>query len=162
MPTSPHVALPPRLLETCLVEVTRTFPCESGGVFMGERLGSHRWRIDHVIGPGPGARHERYRFAPDPAWQHERIAERFRATNGRSTYLGDWHSHPGASHGRLSYVDRAAARTILRSPESQCDLLLMTVIWGQVNSWNLDVWSCELGGKWPWSRGVLVTPVDLS
>lgn len=157
----PRLALSPNLIESCRIEATRTFPNESGGVLMGERLGPDRWKIDHIIGPGPGARHERYRFTPDPVWQHEQIAERFELTGGRSTYLGDWHSHPGARHGRLSYIDRGAARTILRSPDSQCSRVLMTIVWGQPGDWGMAVWACELGGRWPWNNGVLVAPIEI-
>lgn len=157
----PRLALPHSLIEACRVEASRTFPTESGGVLMGERLGPDSWRIDHVIGPGPGARHDRYRFAPDPTWQHERIAERFQATEGRSTYLGDWHSHPEARHGRLSYIDRGAARTILRSPDSQCDRLLMAIVWGRPDDWDMDVWACELGRGWLWGNGVMVASAEI-
>ena len=160
MRVRPHVALPANLLDACRIEANRTFPFESGGVLMGEQVGPDRWLIDHIIGPGPGARHERYRFTPDPAWQHERIAERFRATGGRSTYLGDWHSHPSAHHGRLSYIDRGAARTILRSPDSQCDRMLMAIVWGRPDNWNIDVWACELGSGWLWNNGVLVVQTE--
>lgn len=160
MRARPHLAIPRNLLDGCRVEADRTFPLESGGVLMGERLSSECWRIDHIIGPGPGARHERYRFTPDPAWQHERIAERFLATGGRSTYLGDWHSHPGACHGRLSYVDRGAARAILRSPDSQCDRVLMAIVWGRPDDWDIDVWACELGSGWLWNSGMLVVQVE--
>jgi len=161
MRARPRLALSRNLIEACQGEATRTFPYESGGVLMGERLGLDRWRIDHFIGPGPDARHERYRFTPDPAWQHDRIAERFHATGGRSTYLGDWHSHPGAHHGCLSYIDRGAARTILRSPDSQCSRILMAIVWGCPDDWDMDVWACELGGGWLWNNGVLVASVEI-
>lgn len=161
MRARPYLSLPRNLIDACRIEATRKFPFESGGVLMGERLGPDRWRIDLVIGPGPDARHERYRFTPDPAWQHERIAECFQATGGRSTYLGDWHSHPGARHGRLSYIDRRAARTILHSPDSQCDRVLMAIVWGRPNDWNMDVWACELGGGWIWNSGVLVESAEI-
>lgn len=155
-----HLAMQQHLVDACKAEATRTFPLESGGVLMGEPLGQDRWRVDHVIGPGPQARHERYRFTPDPTWQHAQIAERFKATSGQSTYLGDWHSHPGARHGRLSYIDRGAARTILRSPDSQCGRLLMVIVWGQAGDWCMDVWACELGGGWLWNNGVLVASIE--
>lgn len=161
MQSPPSLALPRNLLDACRAEATRTFPFESGGVLMGERLNPSRWRIDHVIGPGPDARHARYRFTPDPVWQHERIAERFQTTAGRSTYLGDWHSHPGAQHGRLSYVDRGAARTILRSPDSQCDRVLMAIMWGLPGDWEMDVWACELSSGWLWNSSVLVKQVEI-
>lgn len=162
MPAHARVGLPRNLIEVCRIEVTRTFPLESGGVLMGRRIGPNEWLVDHVIGPGPRATHQRYRFSPDLDWQHEQIAAWFHATNGQSTYLGDWHSHPGARHGRLSYVDRAACRTILRSPASQCDRVLMAIVWGSPEGWDLDVWACELGVGWIWGAGVLVSHVGVT
>lgn len=162
MPAQAQVALPRNLIEAFQTEATRTFPLESGGVLMGERTGPSDWRVDHVIGPGPHAKHQRYRFSSDPDWQHERIAARFHTTNGRSTYVGDWHSHPGARHGRLSYVDRAACRTILRSPDSRCNRVLMAIVWGSPSDWDFDIWACELGLGWIWNAGVLVSHVDVT
>lgn len=154
-----RLSLPRTLIEACGAEAARMFPLETGGALMGQRFGPDLWQVDHIIGPGPGARHERYRFQPDADWHHARIAERFHATGGCSTYIGDWHSHPRARHGRMSIVDRAAARTILRSPDSGCDRVLTGILWGDPNGWRLNAWACELDGGWPWNAGVAVVEV---
>lgn len=156
-----RIALPCNLLDKCLDEASRTFPLESGGILMGQWLRPDLWQVDYVIGPGPQAHHERFRFSPDPDWQHDRIAERFRATGGRSTYLGDWHSHPNARHGRLSYTDKLAAQTILRSPQSQCERLLMMLVWGYPSSWKTSAWACETSAWKLWRSGVDVLAAEI-
>lgn len=142
------VYLPASLLAQCDREVARTFPMESGGVLMGARIDNDHWRVDHVVGPGPAARHSRYRFSPDLPWQHDRIAERFHATGGASTYLGDWHSHPGARHGRLSHVDERALGAIIDSEAAQCPAPLMMILWGGPDAWQCAMWRARLEATW--------------
>lgn len=101
---------------------------------MGRRTGINEIVVDQVIGPGPNARHERYRFEPDIHWQHAQIADHYYATGGTSTYLGGWHSHPEATHGRLSSIDRKALRTIISEPEAQCPKPLMVIFLGKPRS----------------------------
>jgi integrative and conjugative element protein (TIGR02256 family) len=134
------VHLPISLLRACEDEVSRTFPLESGGVLMGQRLEGDRWQVDDIIGPGPKASHARYRFSPDLDYQRAAIASRFFETAGHSTYLGDWHSHPKACHGRLSYLDRNALRKIMDAPAAQCDVPLMMILWGTPREWQCTVW----------------------
>ena len=100
----------------------------------------HKTIVDEVIGPGPNARQDRYRFEPDLVWQHARIAERYISTNGLSTYLGDWHSHPYASDGELSSIDRLALRTISKSSDAQCPEPIMLIFWGSPKKWSLSAW----------------------
>lgn len=143
-PSAPALVLPWRLIEKCLHEIDATFPCESGGVLMGcQQEASEIW-VDEVIGPGPEARHERYSFEPDLSWQRARIAEHYAATGGRSTYLGDWHSHPTARHGRLSNTDRKALKTIIRAPEARCRTPLMIIFWGVPEDWSISGWQASL------------------
>lgn len=144
----PTVRMSRKLLSLCEAEVSSAFPFESGGVLMGRRLEESLWQIDHVVGPGPNAKHERFRFIPDLPWQHERIAERFYKTNGRSTYLGDWHSHPGASHGRLSQKDKSAIKTIIQAPEAGCKSPLMMILWSGEPRWHATPWAGHLRENW--------------
>jgi integrative and conjugative element protein (TIGR02256 family) len=107
---------------------------------MGRRVGADLWLVDFALGPGPMAKHERYRFSPDLDWQHARIADQFRASNGRSTYLGDWHSHPRASGGGLSALDIGALKTIIAAPEAMCSEPLMMILWGGEPEWAASAW----------------------
>jgi len=148
------------LLARCATEVSATFPLESGGVLMGRRTDACVV-IDHVIGPGPAAKRGRYRFASDTTWQHERIAERFYATSGESTYLGDWHSHPQATHGDLSSADVAALRLLMDSAAAQCPDPLMLILWGGPRRWNRSLWRAEPTNRWWTKWRTKVTACDL-
>lgn len=141
---TPTVRMSTDLLSQCETEVTNKFPRESGGVLMGCRKGQDLWQVDHVIGPGPNAVHGRVRFIPDLEWQHEQIAKRFFETNGQSTYLGDWHSHPSASHGRLSFKDKRAIKAIIQAPEAACDAPLMMILWAGTPGWRVSPWVGDL------------------
>lgn len=146
------LVLSQHLVQRCIAEVDAKFPLESGGVLMGRRRHASEIVVDQVIGPGPSSRHERYRFEPNLEWQHARIAESYDASNGASTYLGDWHSHPGATHGRLSSLDRGALRAIISAPEAQCPEPLMVIFWGKPGDWTMAAWQAQLR-RWPilWS-----------
>lgn len=128
------------LLQVCEDEVTRMFPLESGGVLMGRRMDKDEWQVDHIVGPGRAPRHARYRFSPDLDYQRKEIARRFIDTRGQSTYLGDWHSHPKARHGGLSYLDRHALGKIMDAPGAQCPAPLMMILWGEPDSWAPTIW----------------------
>lgn len=156
------VATPKELLHTCASEVTRTFPLESGGVLMGQQIGEHEWIVDHIVGPGPNAVHGRYRFSPDLPWQHEQIADRFSQTNGRSTYLGDWHSHPRAIHGQLSGKDRKALKRIITTPEAQCESPLMMILWSGAPKWHVSVWNACLMRGYLWGVRLSVNMCELA
>lgn len=124
----------------CEHEISRTFPLESGGVLMGAYVSTDIWYVDQIIGPGPRAKHARCRFSPDLDFQAREIAHRFHDTSGRSTYLGDWHSHPDAMHGRLSSVDKEALKEIASAPAAKCPVPLMMILWGRPDQWMRSLW----------------------
>jgi len=150
-----------RLVERCLREIDATFPRESGGVLMGRQRGQREICIDEIVGPGPNARHERYSFEPDLEWQRARIAERYARTGGKSTYLGDWHSHPEAGHGGLSNTDRTALKTIIRAPEAQCPKPLMMIFWGAPDAWSLSAWQARLRQRRVFGARLEVLPLEV-
>lgn len=96
-----------------LAEITEhgwsRFPFETGGILLGTAQG-HDIHIRHVIGPGPNATHERYKFTPDAEWQAAQVAELW-STDTTITYLGDWHTHPEGTT-RFSHLDEQTARDI--------------------------------------------------
>ena len=136
----------------CIREIDATFPLESGGVLMGTWVSDSEVAIRAAIGPGPAASHERFRFRPDLAWQHEQIARYFADSEGLITYLGDWHSHPQASHGRLSLLDQEALGLIMATPEAQCAEPLMAIFSGYPEAWHLSVWQGLGGWSPPWRK----------
>lgn len=104
----------------------RAYPLETGGILLGQWAGTLATVTD-VIGPGPGARHERRNFEPDQTWQVGEVARLWEAGGGQIAYLGDWHTHPNGRP-RLSSEDRAAARLIAASREARCRRPIMVVV----------------------------------
>lgn len=74
--------------------------------------------IAAVVGPGPGATHEQHRFVPDHPWQTQRIEEIYIDSGRRTSYLGDWHTHPDGEP-RPSIRDKATARLIAEHPPAR-------------------------------------------
>ncbi len=122
-------------------EAERKCPDETGGALLGYRSGED-YVITDVLGPGPDAQHARMFFQPDYGWQEEVIARRFAETNGTTTYLGDWHTHPGTSVPAMSKDDRKVLRQIASCPTAGIDRPLMAILAGSLgNPWGLGVWS---------------------
>jgi integrative and conjugative element protein (TIGR02256 family) len=118
---------------------------ETGGILLG-------WSSpdgdDHVvaemIGPGPNATHWRTRFRPDGLWQERRLAERYKSSGRRLTYLGDWHSHPrGSDH--PSKRDIRTARKIAAHEEARASQPLMLILAGEGDGWCLVAYRLENG-----------------
>ncbi|WP_415877914.1 Mov34/MPN/PAD-1 family protein [Burkholderia diffusa] len=97
-----------------------------GGVLVGYVASNNEPVVQHIIGPGPAARHKRQRFHPDHDWQCHRLDDIFEASSGRAVYLGDWHTHPdGSPH--MSWLDKRTLRGIARhrGAEMMCPLMLI-------------------------------------
>lgn len=137
------VWLPNTVTQECAVEADIKLPLETGGTFMGWWLNPDTAVVTAMIGPGPGALHERFRFQPDQQWQLEQIAAHYERSGRRETYLGDWHSHPGASSGALSWTDRGVLRRVIATPEARCALPLMMILWGSSGTWQLTAWRAQ-------------------
>ncbi|MER9191027.1 Mov34/MPN/PAD-1 family protein [Mesorhizobium australicum] len=135
--------LPNTLIQGCADEADTKFPLETGGTFMGWWLSPDTAVVAAMIGPGPGALHERFRFQPDQQWQVEQIAAHYESSGRRETYLGDWHSHPGAPSGALSWTDRGVLRRVIATPEARCALPLMMILWGSSGTWQLTAWRAQ-------------------
>lgn len=116
------------------VEATLLSPLETGGVMMGRWAVGQAW-VSSVIGPGPNASHRSHGFTPDYDFQEGEIARRFRASSGAETYLGDWHTHPGASRASPSSQDRHTLGKIARDPASQTTRPLMMILVGGPDRW---------------------------
>ena len=84
------------VLSALVEEADRLAPMETGGILLGF------WAEEEIqpvvlemLGPGPNAIHERYRFVPDHDYQIGAIARRYHESGHRLQYLGDW---PGQTH----------------------------------------------------------------
>lgn len=121
-------------------------PNETGGVLVGYSDGlSLNLVVEHIIGPGPRAFHNRYGFTPDHEYQEQEIARLYRESGRVSTYLGDWHSHPGGGL-YLSVTDRKTLRRIAMAKEARVQKPLMAVIGGA--NWELAIWQGEMSSYW--------------
>ena len=113
------------------LEARSAAPLETGGMLLGYASPTNGglFVIERMIGPGPNAHHARTRFEPDAPWQEEELAEVYKNSGRRTTYLGDWHSHPGA-HAIPSDLDRRTARAISRHRQARARRPLMLIIGG--------------------------------
>lgn len=132
------------IAETCTEEASHKFPLETGGTFMGWWANRDTAVITGMIGAGPRAHHGQNSFQPDETWQLDQIARHYYNSGRRETYLGDWHSHPNASSGTLSWIDRRVLRRIIRTTSARCPNPLMIVIWGEDENWNVNTWCAWL------------------
>lgn len=139
--------MPRHIERACLTEASDNCPLETGGTFMGWWADADTAVISAMIGPGPNAYHGRHSFQPDEAWQLDQIADHYAASGRRETYLGDWHSHPGASGGTLSWIDRRVLRRVITTPSARCPMPLMIVVWGCSDDWQLTAWRGHLRSR---------------
>jgi integrative and conjugative element protein (TIGR02256 family) len=130
----------------------RYYPLETGGALMGYWHDDGTAVVTASIDPGPNAVRTRHNFEPDQEWQLKEIARRYYASGRRETYLGDWHTHPDASSGRLSFTDRRVLRRIINTPAARALKPLMIVFHGDENEWEATTWVAELKARpiiWP-------------
>lgn len=129
----------------CVREAAFFYPRETGGTFMGYwSAGVQEVVITRVIGAGPRALHARMAFEPDQQWQLGEIARHYTASGRRESYLGDWHSHPGAGSGELSGTDRSVLRRIIRTPQARAPRPVSVVFWGGPGNWQVSPWVATL------------------
>jgi integrative and conjugative element protein (TIGR02256 family) len=102
-------------------------PLETGGVILGYDTMSEGAVITTVVGPGPQAKHRRLRFRPDYDYQQAEMEKHFASTQGRETYLGDWHTHPSGAC-VLSRLDKRVLARIARTPSSGTDNPIMVIL----------------------------------
>ena len=112
------------------------FPYETGGMLLGYQAENNEAVVTCVIGPGPKAKHSCTRFVPDAEYQQEKLEDHFRRTDGRETYLGDWHSHPSGTT-ELSFLDKRTLARIASTPSSGTVKPIMAILAGERKSWKL-------------------------
>lgn len=140
-------------------EADRTYPLETGGVLMGYWAHEALLYVTAVIGPGPTAKHRRWNFTADYHWQLERIAEQYESSGRRETYLGDWHTHPGARHGDLSAIDMCALRKVVLSPHARAPRAISAILFGDSRGWKLNLWLGEKAERRTFWQRINVSPL---
>lgn len=153
------VWLPQDVVLACMAEASARFPLETGGTFMGWHASRDETVVTAMIGPGPAASHARRAFQPDQKRQLQQIARRYQESGRRETYLGDWHTHPGAAAGALSRTDRRMLRRVIAAPRARCPRPVLLVFWGCPQAWRRTAWIGERRRRLlPWN-GVTIEQV---
>lgn len=120
---------------------------------MGWWADEHTAVVSTIIGPGPNALHSFHSFEPDQDWQLDRIGACYADSGRREAYLGDWHSHPNATTGGLSRIDRAVLRRIIKTPAARATTPIMMVLHGTAHDWRIAVWKAFLTKRYRfWGR----------
>ena len=125
------------LVRELILQAERWSPQETGGVLLGVADDTNVW-VEEVVGPGPNALHGKSRFVPDAVYQEEQIAAAYARSGRRSSYLGDWHTHPGQSV-LMSRRDRRTLRSIARWQPSRQPRPVMAIL-GGAGEWKMIVW----------------------
>lgn len=152
--TTRKVWLPKRLLVEAEVWADAWSPLEVGGILAGYTRGAEVV-ITHLVGPGMHANHTRVSFLPDHAYHVEEVARIYGESEGASTYLGDWHTHPEGS-ARLSPTDRKTLREIATDPAARCAEPLMMVLAGSKTRWEPVIFQ-QPAKRQAWSKEIHLT-----
>lgn len=83
--------------------------------------------ITFVTQAGPRATHQRDHYEPDASHDLRLIAQLYRDSGRRWTYLGDWHSHMLKGE-RLSDLDRTTLRTIADTSSARLARPVMAIV----------------------------------
>lgn len=112
------------------------YPYETGGMLLGYVAKDSDVVVTAIIGPGPKAKHGRFRFLPDAEYQQIELEKHFYKTDARETYLGDWHTHPHGSC-QLSMVDKRTLTRIARTTSSGIQHPVMAILCGGNADWEI-------------------------
>lgn len=111
-------------------------PNETGGMLLGYVATSGEVVVTAIIGPGPAGKHHRYAFEPDGEHQQAEFEAHYWATEGRESYLGDWHTHPYGKP-NLSRLDKRTLANIANTPSSGIKHPVMAILGGSPDNWTL-------------------------
>lgn len=134
-------------LAEMVTEAAARAPYETGGMLLGyisPNTAPEDVVIEAVIGPGPDAAHYPTRFEPDSGWQQEELARAYADSRRITTYLGDWHTHPGGV-ALPSRRDRRTARAIARSKAARMPRPFMVILASDDEGWRAAAYRFEAG-----------------
>jgi integrative and conjugative element protein (TIGR02256 family) len=125
-------------VESLVQEAARAFPFETGGVLMGYQVRTEVV-VSDIIGPGPNAKHSKTSYMPDHEYQDLEVARVYAESGRRTTYLGDWHTHP---NGRLylSRTDLNTLKSISAHSPARMREPVMAIVAGTVDDWRMGAW----------------------
>ena len=135
------------LIKSITVETRAAWPFETGGLLLGyvPPAASSDVVVTGLVGPGPDAVHLADRFEPDSPWQTDELERAYKASGRRTTYVGDWHSHPhGGAY--LSLTDYRTLFRISRDPAARLRRPTMVVAAAEDQEANLRIGCFRLHG----------------
>lgn len=130
-------------------EVEEYAPFETGGTFFGYVADNDDLVVTDLVPAGGAAKRGLYSFEPDQDFQLNEIERLFYLSKGKTSYLGDWHSHPRSSTA-LSRKDERTLLKIALSTEAQCEKPIMMVIGSYPEKWCINCVQFESGCKLIW------------
>ena len=134
-----------RALARLQAEADTFAPLETGGVLLGYQSPDETETVvTDVVGGGPGAERTRTSFVPDHDYQESEIARIYEASGRCTTYLGDWHTHPGGTCA-ISRTDKKTLRTIAHHRESRLRRPVMLIAAPGTPEWDVAVWQWRFG-----------------
>jgi integrative and conjugative element protein (TIGR02256 family) len=148
-----------RVRQSLVREADQHFPYETGGVLIGYWADIETTVVTRIVGAGPASEHRRHAYGHDHEWEAAEIARYYNLSNGTDTYLGDWHTHPGASAGHLSFADRRSLRSVIAAPAAQTTRPIMLIAFGQPALWTIAIWQAELRPRVLFGQRLAVHPV---
>lgn len=127
-----------RLPDAVLAELRRlageALPNETGGTLIGYYGdGGRVAQVERALGVRRGARQGRSHFYRPSDAVDGQLAEIYRASGGRTYYLGEWHSHPGSAPGP-SGTDLHTMHDLARSPMVATDTPVLLILEGDVGA----------------------------
>lgn len=115
---------------------------ETGGILMGYTTIKDEVVITHCCGPGPKAKQKKSSIVFDRKHAQRFVEEVYRETEGRITYLGDWHSHTAASLSP-SRTDEKELKKLSKTKRSRTEYPLMLIAYSNNGVYCQKVFSLE-------------------
>lgn len=134
------------LYQEMIKEVKSFLPLETGGILLGYTDVEENMVVTKIVGPGPEAVHQEDYFLPDGSFQQKEINKTFEETEGETTYLGDWHSHPYKKP-YLSALDINTLQRIATHKTSGTDQPVFLIV--GTNPLNLKCWQYSASKHMP-------------
>ena len=120
----PTVIIKNLAIESIIKESSRFYIRETGGILMGQ-IDKEKIIITHASGPGPDAKHGFSGFRRDVWYCQEFINKVYDETNGRITYVGEWHKH--YNYPVPSHIDNDTMLEIASTPECRLNQPLLLI-----------------------------------
>lgn len=101
--------------------------CEASGLMIGRALDDGSVVVDEITTPGPLDKRSRFACSLEDPSHQQRLDDAWERSDGRSNYLGHWHTHPEPDP-RPSDIDLADWRRRLSVETYPGDHLLFVIV----------------------------------